>query len=69
MYIHDQEFSMLLRCYIALEFVPGNRIIEYFNVLCASIPADVADETSPFVEYVAQTYISREVYQVVYKWR
>ena len=64
-YIYDQEFSMLLRCYTALAFVPDNRIIEYFNVLSASIPADVADEISPFLEYVAETYIGRKVFQVV----
>ena len=56
---------MLLRCYTALVFVPDNRIIEYFNVLSISIPADVADEISPFVEYFAETYIGRVVYQVV----
>ena len=64
-YIHDQEYSMLLRSFTALTFVPNDRVVEYFKILCTSVPAEYAEEISPFVDYMAEAYIGKEVYEIV----
>lgn len=64
-YLHDEEFSMLLRCFTALAFVPDDRIIEYFNILCQNIPNEVAETVSDFVDYMAETYVGKEVFDRV----
>lgn len=52
-----------MRSFSALAFVPERRIVEYFNILSDSVPVDSPQEVFDFVEYVADTYIGREIYE------
>ena len=40
LYTSNEDYSLLLRCFTALAFVLEARIIEYFNLLCESVPED-----------------------------
>ena len=38
LYTSNEDYSLLLRCFTALAFVPEARIIEYFKLVCESVP-------------------------------
>ena len=65
LYICSQELSLLLRSFTALGFVPEGKVIEYFNTVSESVPADSPHAVFEFVEYIADTYVGKEVYERV----
>ena len=63
LYTSNEDYSLLLRCFTALAFVPEVRIIEYFNLLCESLPEDAPTRITEFTDYVVETYIGQEMYE------
>lgn len=61
----DENYSLLLRCFTALAFVPEDRVVEYFKTLCESVPEDAPEQIHAFVDYMAETYIGRDIYETV----
>ena len=63
LYTSNEDYSLLLRCFTALPFVPEARIIKYFNLLCEPVPKDAPTGITEFIDYVAEIYIGQEVYE------
>ena len=61
LYISDEEYSLPLRCFTALAFVPETRVVEYFNLVSQSVPKDAPPAVLDFVEYITDSYVGREV--------
>ena len=62
-YITNEQYSLFLRSFTALAFVPQDRIAEYFKHLCDSVPEDAPTGVHDFIDYVADTYVGKEVYE------
>ena len=60
-YICSDELSLLLRSFTALAFVPEGKVTEYFNIVSESVPADSSHAVFEFAEYIADTYVGKEV--------
>ena len=63
LYICCEELSLLLRSFTALAFVPGGKVIEYFNIVSESVPADSPHVLFQFVECIADAYVGKEVFE------
>ena len=63
LYTSNEDYSLLLRCFTALAFLPEARIIEYFKLLGESVPEDAPTGITEFTDYVAEPYIGQEVYE------
>ena len=63
LYITNEQYSLFLRSFTALAFVPQDRIAEYFKHLCDSVPEDAPTGVHDFIDYVADTYVGKEVYE------
>ena len=61
--ICSEELSLLLRPFTALAFVPERNVIEYFNLVSESVPADSPHAVFEFVEYIADTCVGKEVHE------
>ena len=62
-YISDEEYSLLLRCFTALAFVPDTRVAEYFNLISQSVPEDAPPIAFDFVKDIEDTHVGRELYE------
>ena len=49
--------------FTTLAFVPEQRVVEYFNIVCESIPEDVPPQIASFVDYIAENYVGQQVYE------
>lgn len=65
LYSTNGYYNMLLRCFTALAFVPKDRIPEYYEILCQSLPNDCPAEVHAFVDYIAETYVGQKIYERV----
>ena len=63
LYISNEDYSILLRMVTALAFVPEQRVVEYFNNVCESIPEDAPPQIASFVDYIAENYVGQQVYE------
>ena len=61
LYRKNEAYSMLLRSFTALAFVPEHRVVEHFNHLSRSIPEDAPPTVLSFMEYIASTNVGQEV--------
>ena len=63
LYVSNEQYSVLLRSFTALAFVPTERVLEYFKYLSDSVPEDAPTAIHDFVEYIADTYVGHEIYE------
>ena len=61
LYRENEEYSIFLRCFTAIAFVPEAMVVEYFNQLSASVPEYAPAGVLSFFEFIADTYVGREV--------
>ena len=62
LYVSNEQYSVLLRSFTSLAFVPTERVPEYFKYLSDSVPEDAPTAIHDFVEYIVDTYVGHEIY-------
>ena len=63
LYINNELYSVLLRSFTALAFVPTELVTEYFKYLSDSFPQEAPITVHDFVHYLADTYVCHEIYK------
>ena len=61
LYFSNKQYSLLLRSFTTLAFVPEDNIVEFFKHLSDSVPQDVLKGVHEFIDYIAETYVGDEV--------
>ena len=63
LYISNQQYSLLLRSFTALAFIPENKVVEFFKHLSDTVPQDAPTGVHAFSDYIAEIYVGHEVYE------
>ena len=63
--ISNGDYSLLLRSFTALAFVPEQKVVDYFRLLSGNVSEDAPPSVVEFVEYMADTYAGRQVYETI----
>ena len=61
LYITNEQYSLFLRSFTVLAFVPQDRIAEYFKHQCDSVPQDAPTGVHDFIDYLADTYLGKSI--------